>query len=110
MPKAVMIVWSDPSDPSREDEFNDWYNSTHAPDMMKVPGFVACTRYKVSDVQLGPVETPGSYVAYYEIETDDLASTPEAIMAAFSAGELPTTDVIVPGPIVFLEPASDRIT
>lgn len=110
MPKAVMVVWSDPSDPAREDEFNAWYDSTHVPDVLKIPGFVACTRFRVSDTQFGPTETPGSYVAYYEIDTDDLAGVPAAMGAAFAAGELPTSDVITPGPIVILEPVSDRLT
>ena len=110
MPKAIMVVWSDPSDPAREDEYNKWYDSTHGPDVLQVPGFVACTRYKVSDAQFGPVDTPGSYVAYYEVETDDLTSIPAAMGEAVAAGKIPMSDVITPGPIVLLEQVSERLT
>ena len=110
MPKAIMVVWSDPSDPAREDEYNTWYDTQHVPDVLKVPGFVACTRYKVADAQFGPVDTPGRYVAHYEVEADDLSTIPAAMGAAFAAGELPMSDVITPGPIVLLEQASERLT
>lgn len=111
MPKAVMVVYADPSDPSREDEFNTWYDSTHAPDVLKnVPGFKVCTRYKVAAAQLGPVETPGQYLAIYEIEVDDLSTLPSSMIDAHMAGTIPTTDVIAPGPVVFFEQVSDEIT
>jgi hypothetical protein len=110
MPKAIMAVWSDPSDPSREDEYNQWYDSTHVPDVLKVPGFVAATRYKVADTQFGPVDTPGRYIALYEVEVDDLAEIPAGMMNAFAANELPMSDAIAPGPITILEQVSDRLT
>jgi uncharacterized protein (TIGR02118 family) len=108
MPKALMAVWSDPSDPASEAEYNAWYESTHIPDVLKIPGFVACTRYKVAETQFGPVPTPASYVAFYEIEVDDLSSVPEAMGKAFAAGELPMSDSITPGPIVLFEQAAGR--
>lgn len=110
MPKALMAVWSDPSDPAKEAEYNAWYASTHIPDVLKIPGFVACTRYKVAEAQFGPVETPGSYVALYELDVADLATVPEAMGKAFAAGELPMSDTIAPGPIVLLEEAAPRQT
>lgn len=110
MPKALMAVWADASDPSREDEMNSWYTSTHVPDVLNIPGFVAATRYKVSGTQFGPVDTPGSYVAFYEVEVDDLATVPAALGQAFADGKLPMSDSLAPGPIVLLEPVSERIT
>jgi hypothetical protein len=110
MPKARMIVWSNPSDPSREDEFNKWYDTTHAPDVLKLAPFTSVQRFKVSEVQFGPVETPGSYVAVYDVDTDDLSAIPQIMGNAFVKGELPMNDVIVPGPIVILEEASEVIT
>ena len=110
MPKAIMAVWSDPSDPDRDGEFNQWYDSTHVPDVLKVPGFKAATRYRVAGTQFGDVDTPGRYLALYEVEVDDLAEIPQGMMNAFAADELPMSDVITPGPITIFEQVSDRIT
>jgi hypothetical protein len=110
MPKAIMAVWSDPSDPSREDEYNQWYDSTHVPDVLKVPGFKSATRYKVADVQFGEVDAPGRYIALYEVEVDDLNDIPQGMMNAFAADELPMSDSITPGPITIFEQVSDRIS
>lgn len=109
MPKALMLVWSDPSDPAREEEYNTWYDSQHIPDVLQIPGFHACTRYKVSDAQFGPVDTPASYLAVYEVDADDLSTIPAQMGEAFAAGKLPTSDVITPGAIVILEQKSIRI-
>jgi hypothetical protein len=106
MPKALMAVWSDPSDPAREAEYNAWYDSTHIPDVLKIEGFTGCRRFKVAATQFGEVPTPGSYVALYELDVDDLASVPAAMGAAFAAGELPMSESIAPGPIVLLEHVS----
>ena len=110
MPKARMLVWSNPTDPAREDEFNKWYDTTHAPDVLKLAPFTSVTRFKVSDAQFGPIETPGSYLAIYDVDTDDLSTIPQVMADAFVAGELPMSDLIEPGPIVIVEQASEQIT
>jgi hypothetical protein len=107
MAKAVMVVWSNPASPDREAEFNDWYDTVHARDVLdNVEGITSCTRYKVADAQFGEMELPGSYVAYYDVDTDDLAQIPVRFLEAFTAGKLPMSDVLVPGPIVLLDEVS----
>ncbi|MFC1964251.1 hypothetical protein ACFLV1_02595 [Chloroflexota bacterium] len=46
MPKkrALMLVKIDPP-PEKEREWNDWYNGKHAPDRLKVPGFLFARRF-----------------------------------------------------------------
>jgi hypothetical protein len=63
----------------REDEFNRWYDDTHLPEMLQVPGFVAGRRYALTGV--GAADRP-RFLAVYEIETDDLAATLQALSAA----------------------------
>jgi predicted Fe-Mo cluster-binding NifX family protein len=60
-------------DPSREDEFNDWYNNMHLPDCLETPGFLAVRRYVNKELRDGR----GKYLAIYEIETDDIDKTME---------------------------------
>jgi hypothetical protein len=63
----------------REDEFNRWYDDTHLPEMLQVPGFVAGRRYTLA----GPRAAAGPrFLAVYEIETEDLAATLAALGAA----------------------------
>jgi hypothetical protein len=65
--------------PGREDEFNRWYDDTHLPEVLALPGFVAAQRF----AQTGPgaADRP-RYLCVYEIETDDLAATLAALGAA----------------------------
>jgi hypothetical protein len=63
----------------REDEFNRWYEDTHLPEVLRVPGFVAGRRYALT----GPGAADGPrFLAVYEIETEDLAATLAALGAA----------------------------
>lgn len=66
--KFILKVEANCKDTAREDEFNDWYNNTHIPDILETRGFVKATRYEI----LEPTSDKGKYVAVYEIETDDL--------------------------------------
>jgi hypothetical protein len=63
----------------REDEFNRWYDGTHLPEMLQVPGFVAGRRYALTAV--GAADR-SRFLAAYEIETQDLAAPLAALAAA----------------------------
>jgi hypothetical protein len=71
MERWLLTVESNCCDPSREDEFNDWYDNIHLPDILETPGFVSAVRYE----NTSPAEGQGKFLAMYEIETDDLART-----------------------------------
>lgn len=98
MPKGIMVVQSRPSDPAREDEFNDWYSNTHLPEIRAVPGFVAARRYKVHDAS----GESHSYLAIYEIDADDLTDPVEELRTRSAAGRTHTTDALQtdPPPVV----------
>jgi hypothetical protein len=68
MDKWVLVVGTNCSDPEREDEFNDWYDNTHLPDVLETPGFLGATRYE----NPAPAEGEAKFWAFYEIETDDI--------------------------------------
>jgi hypothetical protein len=71
MERWLLTVESNCCDPSREKEFNDWYDNIHLPDILETPGFVRAMRYENTN----PAEGQGKFIAMYEIETDDLART-----------------------------------
>ena len=75
-PKAVFIVLTNCTDAAREDEFNEWYNNIHLPDVLTTPGIIRATRLGRAD------ETPegqARYAALYELDTDDVASVQQAL-------------------------------
>jgi len=42
--KFVQVVFSNPVE-GKEDEFNEWYDNVHVPELLAVPGMVSATRY-----------------------------------------------------------------
>ena len=83
MPRSIMVVYSSPTSPEQEAEYNDWYTNKHLTDVVALPGIVAATRYKLEkSVGLEGIPTSAStYMAIYELEGD----TPEAMEAAKQA-------------------------
>lgn len=72
MPKVVLIVHSRPVEPSREDEFNKWYDEVHIPDVTSVSGVVSGRRFK----KAGGADDGGyPYLAIYELDTEDVGAT-----------------------------------
>jgi len=90
MAKWIYIVGTKCADPSREKDFNEWYDTMHLPDLVKrVPGLMKATRYELFKAlphgKTGPgmpkflqgsdkLEVP-KYLAIYELETDDIEQT-----------------------------------
>lgn len=67
------LVFNGPAE-GREADYNRWYDTQHAPDVVSIPGFVTAQRYRRADVQLRPGTTIcPPYLVAYEIVTDDLA-------------------------------------
>ena len=75
MEKWLLIIESNCSDPSREKDFNDWYDNIHLPDAMEPPGVMRAMRYE----NTAPNERQGKYLTMFEIESDNIDRT----MAAF---------------------------
>ena len=57
---GLLAVWTDvPAD--KEDDFNQWYNEEHIPELLSIPGILNAARYEA--VKSGP-----KYLACYELE------------------------------------------
>ena len=100
MPKGIMVVQSAPADPSREDEYNEWYSTKHLPEVCSVPGFTAARRYKLRG---GPHDSP-EYVAIYEIEADDITAPVREWRSRSASGTTTRSDALRldPPPVVTL--------
>lgn len=77
----------------RESDYNDWYDKNHLPDMLKIPGFLSAERF----VSVFP--GPYSYVAIYEIETDDLDAAIAEINRRAFTDQMVISDAIDPNAV-----------
>ena len=72
MARFKMIALTRPVE-GREDEYNDWYQNVHLPEICAVPGVVGAQRYKLAAPLMGFDSRP--YLAIYDIESDDIRQT-----------------------------------
>jgi hypothetical protein len=83
MPKYTMIILTSPVE-GFEDEYNRWYNDIHLPEVLATEGFVAAQRFKL----VGGPDAPAPYLAIYEIESDDFATTFKTLELRVAEGQI----------------------
>ena len=74
---SLMMFATVCTDPSREQEFNLWYDAMHMVDILETEGFTTATRYQRVDAERGPGE-PQS-LALYEMSASDPMGPPTAM-------------------------------
>lgn len=71
--KVIQVVFSNPV-PGKDDEFNDWYDNVHIPELLRVPGMLSATRYALQEAAIYHVEGGAmpehKYMCVYEMEGD----------------------------------------
>src|SRR4051794_13473983 len=73
MPRALLMVWSQPASPERAAEYDQWYDEVHIADLLEVPSVVGATRYRRSTHPMGKGAADLSdNMAIYEVECDDI--------------------------------------
>ena len=94
MAKYTFVVMTNPT-AGKEDEFNEWYNTHHIPDVLNVPGFVSAQRFGIAEAQMGGEKSGAyKYLALYEIETDDIAGVLKELRARAGTPEIVPSDAI----------------
>ena len=71
MEKWLYMVYSDLLDLETEDEYREWYEKTHYPDIIETEGIVRIAFYKTKN----PAGGQGQFLTVIEIETDDIDKT-----------------------------------
>lgn len=66
-PTGVLIVLVNNKEPSKEADFNKWYNEVHIPDVLKTRCYYQATRYESIDPKPGQAK----YLAIYETDHED---------------------------------------
>ena len=71
--KTVALEYTSCTNPSREYEFNHWYNKIRLPDLLQTPGIISVHRYRSIAEELVEqlVEVQARYVTLYRISSDD---------------------------------------
>ena len=67
--RTVALEYVDCTDPTREYEFNRWYNKVHVPDLEMTRGIVSVYRYRNVATELR--EGQARYLTIYRINSDD---------------------------------------
>jgi len=88
MAKYQLVVLTNAAK-GKDAEFNEWYDTQHIPDVLQIAGFTGAQRYKL---QPAAGQTNWSYLAIYDVETDDPAKTMEAMQAHAAAGKMRMSD------------------
>jgi hypothetical protein len=79
------VVLTNPIE-GEDNTFNKWYDSTHVPEVLDVPGVVAAQRYDLAELKIPddedlPAQLPPPthrYLVIYELDRE-----PETVMAEF---------------------------
>jgi hypothetical protein len=117
MPHAVMLAFTSPTSSDADEDFNAWYTGKHIHDLVKLPGVIAATRYKlVHGIELLPgVGGPAQkYMAIYEIEgetDEELAQFAAMLREALQDGRADIHTTLDMGDLgaAFALPISERL-
>ena len=65
----LSVVMADVADSSKEAEWNAWYDHSHVPNLVKIPGYLSGARFRIkNDPRLGQKKMGPKYLALYEWE------------------------------------------
>ncbi|HLZ71989.1 MAG TPA: hypothetical protein VKV26_18955 [Dehalococcoidia bacterium] len=112
MAKHLFVVLSN-AVAGQDEAFNTWYTERHLGDILKIPGYVAAQRFKLSETQLSEDPPPYGYLALYEVEADNVEEARRAMAENVGGGLYidPSID-LTPGRTVawFYSPITERLT
>lgn len=72
----ISVVMADVVDPSKEAEWNAWYDHSHVPNLTQIAGYLSGARFRVkTDPRFGAKQMGPKYLALYEWEGAHCLST-----------------------------------
>lgn len=94
--RTMQLVYSNPR-PGREDEFNEWYDTVHVPDVLSIPGVVSARRYKLRETEVthhsGMPLPEHTYLCVYEVDGEPDEAM-RRIRAAVGDGSMAMSDAL----------------
>ncbi len=90
---TIMLVFSD-AVAGREADYDEWYEHTHLPELLALPGFVAAQRWgRAENAPAGQAPSPRGNLAIYELEGDGEKGL-AAMMEAATSGAMHMSDAL----------------
>jgi len=93
---TTYLVFSNPVD-GKEDEFNEWYDTVHLPEVLATPGMRSAQRFAIHETEIthnSPLPKPAHrYLLVYEME-GDVDAVMAAIQEAALSGTLHMSDAL----------------
>ena len=86
MSKYKLIVMTQPVE-GQEQEYNEWYQGAHLPDLVSIHGVKSAQRFRLSRTVVAD-RGPLPYLAIYDIETDDIDKTLNDLRTRVGSGEI----------------------
>lgn len=96
----------------QEAEFNRWYDERHVPDVIRVPGILGAARYRLATRFLDPLDREQSYLALYDVDSEDLGGLAAQLRADVRSGRTEMSEAIDTSALTafFLEPIGPAFT
>jgi len=89
MAKRLMVALSNAAE-GRDEDFNDWYENVHIPDVCSIEGVLSATRYEVEGDNPA---VPHRYLTIYELGREGAAVMAD-IVEGMSSGAFAASDSI----------------
>ena len=89
MPQCRLVALTTPI-PGREEEYHDWYNNVHIPELVNMFNMDGAQRFELVAKLMG--EDTNQYLAIYEFEADDPAAMLAKMGEAAQAGKMTQSD------------------
>ena len=93
---TLYLVFSNPIE-GKDDEFNEWYDTVHLPEVLATPGIKTAQRFSLRETQIthhSPMPKPAhGYLIVYEME-GDVDEVMGKIQAAAQSGEMLMNDAL----------------
>lgn len=57
--------------PEREEAMNEWYDTSHVPNLLEVPGYRVASRFRLVEPRAMSMSTGPAYLALYELDDEE---------------------------------------
>jgi hypothetical protein len=108
--KTYFLVFSNPVD-DRAEQFNEWYENVHLPDVLSVDGVTSAQRFRCAPVDTQRAAAPKhQHLAMYELDGEP-SSVLEAFFERVGSGKMQLSDSLDLSTVdmAVWQPAGERI-
>ncbi len=90
---GLFLVFSNPVE-GRDGEFNEWYDTVHAPEVLAIPGILSAQRFDLEEpdgADAAPPAPSHRYLTVYEVD-GDVGKIMSSLAEAATSGKMTMSD------------------